>query len=565
MPRSQVIDEKTIKPIDPTMSATHIPELPNRRTVLVLAVAAFVLALGLRLAHFDNEPITDELYHLIAAESWVENGSFEIADGEYTRASFFTVLVGIAHRASNGNIDTIRIVCITLGALLVAAVTAWTCRYAGAGAAAISGLLLAILPAAIFLSQYIRFYSLHALVFFLVAWSVWELNRAPSPGRRWLFAGLAIALALLGLHLQITTMVGVAGLLLWLLLMNGRSFLALLPGARHRWIAGSVLIALMLLVAFAMRDTISVLIEVYTASALWNSSDTPLFYFTLYRNDFGVLWSLAPAAFLVALIARPAPALLCTCVFVVAFIVQSLGGMRSERFMFYALPFFFIAWGIAIDATGRALTRWLRDSLSDFDLIARHPMLRVSLPVIAALAIAVFALLTTPFFEASAKMTLGRKTQPPEYWDRYRTNWAEVVPFLREIRQQHDVVIASQPLHAIYYLGDVDYVLNATMLADVARPGIRAALDRRTGRVIFDDVASLQAIVRCHDSGSVIIHGPAFGNPTRVAPDVARFIAAHLDEIPVPGKTDMLVYGWQDNGGGRDCELRNGRWNPHDN
>ena len=544
------------------MRTTLIPDGSNPRTAFVIAALVFVFALSIRLAHFENEPITDELYHLLAAESWTEDGSFGIADGEYTRASLFTMLVGVAHGAGDGDVDTIRIVCIVIGSLLVAAVAWWTVSYAGATAGVIAGLLLGILPGAIFLAQYIRFYSLHALIFFLLAWCVWDLNRNFGASRRWLVLASAIVLALLGIHLQVTTLVGMAGLALWLMLDNHRTLSGLLLGARHRWIAASVVLVIVIATTFVLRDTIAALIETYYASALWNSSDTALYYFNLYRHDFGLFWSLAPAAFVIALLARPAPALFCASIFVVAFVVQSLGGMRSERFMFYALPFLFIIWAIAIDAAGRALIDQLRRGLSAFDFFEHREALLRRGSIAVVLTVGLFALATTPFVEPSVKMTLGKASEPPDYWDRYRTNWSQVAPYLIEIVGEDDVVIASQPLHAIYHLGDVDYALNATSLADIASSGTHAALDPRTGRVFFDDVASLESVIGCHRSGTIIIHGPAFGNPTRVNRQVADYIEAHLQPVSMPTTTNLKVFRWQGRDIDTDCRRHGERWIP---
>ncbi len=532
------------------------------RTVFIIAAFAFLIGAGVRLANFQNEPITDELYHLLAAESWAEDGSLDIADGEYIRASLFTKFVGVVHTARDGDIDSIRVACIVIGALLVAVVAWWTTLHAGIISGATAGLLLAILPSAIFLSQYIRFYGLHALVFFLLAWCVWDFHGSTGLLRRAVLLGLAIILALVGLHLQVTTIVGIAGLALWLMLVNHRAILNALPTPKHRWIVGASIVATLLVLAIAMRGTLEVLLDTYFASALWNSSDTPLYYFSLYRESFGLFWGLAPAAFLLALVARPAPALFCTCIFVVAFVIQSLGGMRSERFMFYALPFFFIVWGIAADVAGRAAVGWLREELPKFSFFTQRPSLTRSLSCAGILAIGCFALVMAPFVETSVKMTLGKRTDPPDYWDRYRTNWGQAAAFLRKVREQHEVVIASQPLHAIYYLGDVDYALNATTLADIAPPGTHAAIDPRTGRLLFDDVATLQAVTRCHRSGAIIIHGPAFGNPTRVDQNVADYFVANFEQLSIPVKTDLLVFRWQGNVVSNSCRLRNNRWVP---
>ncbi|HNP35119.1 MAG TPA: hypothetical protein PKK10_04645 [Woeseiaceae bacterium] len=521
----------------------------NTRCLLLGVVLCFAFAFAIRVAHFSNEPITDELYHLLAAGSWVEDGTYGIADGEYTRARAFTTMVGLVDRISGGSVDAIRIFCITLGASLVAALFTWTWLYAGRGAAIIAGAILAIEPAAIFLSQYIRFYSLHALVFFLLAWCSWSFVYSSTYVYRWLLGAGIIGLALFGIHLQVTTLVGMAGIGLWAAVVKRQQILGLVPGTVPRIIAVFALTSAFAVLAFMFRDSILSLLATYRESALWNSNDNALYYYILYRDELGVLWSLAPLAIVVALLSRPAPAFFCTCIFITAFVIQSFGGMRSERFMFYALPWFFIIWGIAASALARALKTILDKCMAETGILASDKAWNRLRPYISATtiaAIAGFAVLTIPAFETFARMTLGKPSNPPEYWDRYRTHWQESAAFLRNAVAGVDVTVASQPLQAIYYLGDVDYTLNATTLADIAPPGTHSKMDPRTGRLVFDDVASLRQIVACNSSGAVIIHKPAWRNPTRVGDEVADFIEARFESVSIPTKSDLLLFRWSD-------------------
>lgn len=515
-------------------------------TLLTLAgiLVVFVAALAVRMAQLENEPITDELYHLLSAQSWAEDGSFAIADGEYRRAKAFTVLVGIVGAGSNWSVNAIRILCIAIGALLVVAVYRWTQLNVGWREALVASAFLALLPTAIFLSQHIRFYGLHALLFFMVAWCGWTLLFNGNPRSR-LFAGAALLpLVALALHLQVTTLVGIAGLITWAVLARGDTLLRLVPGMRARVAAGAILVAAFALLATFGQDRLQVLLETYQESALWNSSDNALYYFNAYRTDFGVLWALTPVAMIVAFIARPKPALFCGCVFTVAFIFQSFGGMRSERFMFYALPFLLIIWSIAAVALAGQLRRVVATALSACGFMNGMPRLTSVLPAVAVAGAVGFALITVPVVETSARMVLGVRTSPPQYWDRYRSNWQAVAPELRALADDAGVLVATQPLHALWYLGEIDYAMNATSLADIAPPGVRAAVDPRTGRVVFDGIEVLQRIVECNASGLVIVHGPALLNDTRVGESIPSYLSDRMSRIPQSQRTDMLVYRW---------------------
>jgi hypothetical protein len=221
--------------------------------------------------------------------------------------------------------------------------------------------------------------------------------------------------------------------------------------------------------------------------------------------------------------------------------------MRSERFMFYAMPWFFAIWGIAASALALALKNVLDKYFFGTGWFGATTLRRKSVPLLSislVAGIAVFALLTVPAVETFARMTLGKPGNPPEYWDRYKTYWRQSADFLRQETTEIDVVVASQPLQAIYYLGDVNYTLNATTLADIAAPGVHSKMDLRTGRLVFDDTETLRKIVACNSSGAIILHGPAWRNPTRVGNEVSDYIESRLESVPVPGKSDLLLFRW---------------------
>jgi hypothetical protein len=452
------------------------------RSILLASAIVFALAFGVRAANYQNDPITDELYHLLAAESWAADGSLAIADGEYRRAALFTMMVGMVHSLTDGSVDAIRIFCILVGSLLVATVYAWTARILGTRYAVIAAFFLALMPGAIFLSQHIRFYSLHALVYFWMAWIAFDLA---TTSRSWqMRAGLAslfLVLALVGIHLQITTLVGLAGIAFWILVSHAIELVGWIRQEKAK-LAGAIVTGLVVAVLlFVGRSRIVELIDIYEGSALWNSGDNPLFYHLLYRDQLGAFWSAAPIAFVVALVSRPKVAFFCTCIFVVAFVLQSFGGMRSERFLFYAMPFFFIVWSIAIIWFGQLLRELLVDGISRLPRPDRMPVIRRMAPAVIMALSAAFLFVSTPAFEASARMITGRTSTAAnavQYWERYEMDWAAAAESLQALSRESDVVLVSQALHALYYLGDYDYSISATAFADVESYGATNTVDQ---------------------------------------------------------------------------------------
>ena len=114
----------------------------------VRSVLVFLLAIAIRYINLSHEPIFDELYHVLAGASWWSDGTFAIAQGEYTRASVFTRLIGTVYGLTNGDLDAIRLFCITIGALLVVAVFIGVTAIASIREGYLAAIMLAVLPGA---------------------------------------------------------------------------------------------------------------------------------------------------------------------------------------------------------------------------------------------------------------------------------------------------------------------------------------------------------------------------------------------------------------------------------
>lgn len=175
------------------------------------------LALVVRLAWMQADLHIDELYHLLAARGWSETGTPRIGEGIYDRAFLFTALIAWCQEIFGAGVIVARLPSVVAGSALVLALFLWTRRVAGPLAAWVAGLLLAFSPVAVELSQLARFYAVHALLFWLAAICAWH---AAAPGvaplSRLAAATLALLSTLLAAHLQLLTLIGFAGLGVWL-------------------------------------------------------------------------------------------------------------------------------------------------------------------------------------------------------------------------------------------------------------------------------------------------------------------------------------------------------------
>ena len=314
------------------------------------AFFVFTLAIAIRMVSIDHGVGSlqyDEFFHLLAAERWLHDGAFRIAEGYYPRAGVFTWLVAQSMALAPGNILAARIPAIIAGSLLVASVFVWTRRF-GNCAAWTAALLLCFENAAVGSSQIVRFYSLHALAFWIGSIALYEAVYGQRP-RRIASACVAVAALALALHLQIMTLIGIAALGAWL----GLAWTVAAPKHRRPQRAGAVVLlaASILLIVWLLRDlpTIADALAKYRWSVSWAAAERNdwLFYYRRFAVDFGILFYLLPVAALVAAERSPRPALFCLTIVIVTLALHSGAGSKDMHYVPYLLPFFFILWGLA--------------------------------------------------------------------------------------------------------------------------------------------------------------------------------------------------------------------------
>jgi 4-amino-4-deoxy-L-arabinose transferase-like glycosyltransferase len=345
------------------------------RAVLEVVLVAAV-ALAVRLVDLGYPPFIDELHHLLAAESLLETGTLTIHDGVgYARARLFTYLVAGFFAVFGQSLEVARLPAVLSGVLLVCLVFVWLRAEAGRIAAWTGGLLLCFAPISLYLSQQVRFYSLHALAFWVGTFGVYRLLAREDPPARRVWIGLVcLAAFLFALNLQITTVIGLAGVLLFALLVTSPRAFDAVRRSRHRWlIVGATAAAVGVLVtAAAFLGVFGFILDRALRVDFWGleRADNLRFYHWLLNDEYSFLWTLFPVAVLLALANRWKAGLLFTVVFGVAFLGHSIAAWKAERFLFYALPALFAIWGLAAQETMPWLWRRLEDRSS------RSPRLR---------------------------------------------------------------------------------------------------------------------------------------------------------------------------------------------
>ena len=530
---------------------------PLRRTraygsAWIGATLLFLLSVVVRAINLNRLPVTDELYTLLAAQGWLHTGAPRIGDGIYERAQAYTFLLAGWLAAFGDNLVSARALSLLFGSCLVVAVFLWTRRVAGHLVAWITGVFLALEPLSVDVSQFVRFYTLHALVFWLSVTGAYALvTRSHPPGKRMLIVLSTIVGFLFALHLQILTMIGLAGLGVWLVLTVGIPWLRA-QDARRRHVVLAAALGLVLLTgaALLLSGEAMALLKNYRSAPLWNRAHRNEFwYYHIYVVErWPTLWSLTPLALLLALVHRPRPAVLCMCVFVVSFVLLSFGGMKDPRYLFFATPFLFVLWGIGLAKAFDLLYPWL--------VGATDRVLRRLAPYLAGRAVRTgFICAGVAFLVASnggaikALLSLGGTRLIAAEGgvgvdaDTGRADWAAVRASLSPLLDTASIILTASDVHFLHYLGDYDIALNSNRLTEI--PGGEFDSDPRTGRVVIGTANAIGRIIDCFPSGLIVTDAANWRSAVGIEDEAAAVIQAETVEVALPPEARVLAFRWE--------------------
>jgi len=520
------------------------PAWPRWELWVVIALAAV-----LRLTMIERPPYVDEFNHILAGLSLLSGGGLAMAEGAepYTRAWLFTYLVAGSFYLFGESFFAARIPAFLAGTGLVLLAFLWVRSVAGRGAAWITALLLSVDLWMIGASQLSRFYSLQGLLFLAGAILVFRAeNQGVRPRRQVeLFAG-AIVLLGLAVHLQITTIVGIAALALWVTMRRAVRYTNRAHFAPRR----PILIAAVVVVLAGgavgvawVSGQLTSLWNLFQYADIWAAGDVGniRYYHWALLEQYPTLWTLFPVAVLLAATRNPRVTIFCTLIFTVALVVHSLAAWKHPRYMLYSMPFLFVVCSIAA-AAGFVHLRAVIGSL--VNRIRPAPMGPASvIASLVAVICLIYALAGNPGFGMGIRDALGMNERP---WMHSQTRWDDAAPLLSPLVTDASVVISSHEFAPLYYLGRADVGLSATRLGSREEFAVFPKLSRPE----ISSPESLQRLVNCYQDGIVIVESHQWGHPALVPPDAAEFIGTNLEEVHLPQRLGVRAFRWLDGGDG---------------
>jgi hypothetical protein len=535
-------------------SAIHIQaRSPTEKTAILswlttpwaASLILFGLAILVRLVDIGQLARFDELYTLPAAQNMMREGVPRIANGIYDRAELYTMLLAGWFKLFGDSLVAARLLSVLFGSLLVVAVFLWTNAVAGRAAAWISGLFVALGPTGIEMSQFARFYTLHALTFWLGAIGVYSLATGGLVGK-WRQVAVAIGSALcllLALHLQILTLMGGIGLGLWLVGLLLWRLLTHEQYQRQRpWVVLGLLIGVVAAVAVAvlLGDLIAAMFARYLQTPLnvVHHQGEVWFYHRRLIELYPTLWPIFPFLAIFALAARPKPSIFALCVFGAVLVFVSFGGQRSWRYLYFAKPFLFVVWGIALASIWHSL-RDLVLSATDRVVSPVAPGLRSLCGWTLLIGSFAFLLVANGGPARTLLRPVGVQLGPG-----LSAGWPDVVPQLQDLVRDADVVVTSNELHMLHYLGRADIVLSKERLAEVS--DAEFGRDPRTGLPAVSQAQSLELIMSCYGNGVIVTDTlKGWRAPTVIDEAASDFIVAHTEPINLPPAARIKAFQWQ--------------------
>jgi hypothetical protein len=456
-------------------------------------------------------------------------------------------MVALSYRIFGESLASARLPAVLFVALVAPLLFVWVRREAGSLAAWFTATLFLTSPFAVEIAQFSRFYALQVFSFTGGTMCAYYALAAGNPWRRSiLLAAAAAGMFALALWLQVTTFMGLIGIAVWIVTALVWRFLILSSAdsaARNRGLVAALIFAAALAVAaMIVLGKMQWAIDRYRYAPLFaaRTVDEFWYYHVRFLLLYPTLWTLVGVLAIAAVLRNARLGWLAIAIFGVSFLLASFAGQKEMRYFCFAQPFIAMLWGLGLAQIAPALSAWLQASRQQLQHVPSGGVI-----VYVALAVVV---VMNPFWLRSATI-IGNVALPGET---AKTDWRAAQVLLSPLIKSSEIVITTEELGAIYFLGrsDVRYSPNKIQEIPVDQRH-EFGIDPRLGLPIISEPDSLEMLMTCFASG--IIVGPIehWGNPILIGKPEQEIIRAHARPIEVPGKSHLYAWGWSRPAAGR--------------
>jgi 4-amino-4-deoxy-L-arabinose transferase-like glycosyltransferase len=492
----------------------------------IAAAGLFLLGAWLRAANLGASAFAyDELYNVFAARRWLEGLGLSLPDGRpYPRAALVTLLEAASFALFGEGEAQARLPALAFSLLTMALVYAAGRALFGPVAGLVALALTALSPDAVDLARFARLYSPLAFFVLLAALAAYRALDEPAPGRPWrsasraAWAALAVAAGAVALHLHSAGASVGAVVLAYVAVAAVASALGGRPAAARRHAAVAAALLLCGAVLFAASPGLRArLVSAALTPLGWYrpGPDDLLAYHYDLAMRYGWLWFLAWPATLVALLARPRPALFTALAFWLPFAALSaVVPTKQPRYVAYLLPFLWLLQGAAAAAVAPAARAAAERALGRLAPLARGGRARW-----AAAGLLALALLPVVRLTPSVVLAFRRPYQTTgAFTGGVVADWRGGAAALAA-HLPPDARLVSRPLASLYYLGR-----SPTPLSSLREERDLAAL-RADGRPVV-----------------IVVERLRWEAPGKFDPGLVAAVRATCREVPLPAATALVAY-----------------------
>jgi hypothetical protein len=515
-------------------------------------VLLLMISLSVRLIGIGEGALHDELYHFLAARGFLEHGEFTISPGAapYNRAALFTKMVAAFMATFTPTLVVARIPALLAGSLLPIVAFLWLRLNGDRFAGWVIGILVAMDPLLIQLSQIVRFYTFQHLAFLMGTIGVSLLFRPYSFLPKTIILILAAATYWIALNLQPVSIMGLGGVIIFAAGAIWWKKVRRLNRKARLWVhviaVSFSLIAGTFIYANGMA---SKYIEMMSYADLWASLDVKnyRFYYALLISHYAPFWSMFPILMLLSFVRLPKITLLCATIFTVGFIGLSLAAWKSERYFSYLLPFFLIIVGVGGVSGLKLINTYIGDLISKSTFAANKGSFLLKSLIISVISGS--AIIGNHAYLSTARLlTREHSFSFPLMGARDGSlSWSLAATILKPIVNDVDVVVTSDDLKALYYLGRAEYVLSPNSLHTGTGILPEFSKDRLSNAVIVASTSSVEEIHNCYKNGLFIVQAISLGqSPTKLPRlSAAKYFAEKGELIDLPEKYGLIAYRWR--------------------
>ena len=515
----------------------------------LLDVVVVVLAASLLVRRLHAPPIADELYHVLAARTYLTSGVFGVGEGVYLRgwpiSWSVAQLFGLFgdHLAAARLVGTIPIVAlVALGAI-------WLGQRLGRGMAAVWLGLVALSPIMIDVAAYVRWYGLTTFLACLVfAGLIVAVPAGVSASRR--LGGVAAAwLGVVGIaFLQVEFLAPI--LLVAAMLVVGLALETWPLRRAHHLIVALGAAAIGVAVVVQAQIGLDHLWSMYRAAPLWAADhvDSTGYYSAKLLNLYPILW---PLTLILWLVGRRRDWVLVDAamlIAVVALAFHSGAAMKAPRYIAYVFPWLALVWGAGLVNISRwLLERWRIAGWRDL--------------VKPALLGTCLMLLLLPGPTVGKALALIGGGQGPAMTVASAATASD--PGLRQLVAASDIVITTSVNDTLYGLGRADYLINQSSYEELngrtffarqvqVQDAASIIVDRRTGVRVLRDAGVLQAVLGCVRTAVILSERQRWEDDKYVPADMRQTVETGVTEAP-PAAGGLRVWQWHNPEPTQDC------------